>query len=415
MACQKDAVVDQRVVTLYTLADPPKTPEPTSACTVPTTAYALYSAAGDFQPDPSSPPQEGHLLNVANPELDAIPAVTRQLSLDVRLGADRWRGFGRVSSSGPVALSLWPIGHECELTTSVDARPGSTLTPYDDHHVLVTGGAGLASFIVDFSNGAVTQLSRTQDIDAPRSLATATAFDGGVIVAGGEAGNQPAPNAELFDAKSGSFIGDPIVLAQPRAEQGAVLLANGEVLLVGGVGADGGLFPSCVAVDPVQRHATSAGLATLQTSRANPTVLRLTSGEVLVLGGTDVAGKPISSIEWLSKDATQNTGLATLPSSAHETFVALAGGGALAVISPDTPGPTTAFVITPDHQVQQAASISSLPPAANVRLFDGADGAPLLWTGSSWFRWSPWQAAFVSFSEATSADGTPTANGPSSE
>ncbi|MEO8878562.1 MAG: hypothetical protein ABI461_23435, partial [Polyangiaceae bacterium] len=33
----------------------------------------------------------------------------------------------------------------------------------------------------------------------------------------------------------------------------------------------------------------------------------------------------------------------------------------------------------------------------------------------SWFRWSPWQAAFTPFSEATSADGTPTANGPSAD
>lgn len=415
MACRKDAVIDERVVTLYTLTDPAKTPQPASACAVPTNAYALYSAAGDFQPDTSAPPQEGHLLDVVSPELDALPATTRQLSLDVRLATttSRWRGFGSVATSGAIDVLLWSAGHECELTTSVDARPGSTLTPYDDRHVLVAGGAGLPSFIVDFSNGSVTQLARSQESILQRSNATATAFSGGVVIAGGEYGNDPNDSAEIFDAQSGSFSGASIDLALSRSAQGATLLSNGSVLLVGGVGQDGAPYHSLQTIDPVQRHATVAGLAALQTARANPTVLRLASGEVLILGGTSSDGKPVATVEWFSSDATRTTGVASIASSTHQTFVALPAGGALAVISPDDSGPTTVWVLTPDHQVQQAASIASLPPGANVRLFDGADGAPLLWTGSNWFRWSPWLASFAPFSEATSADGTSIAGGPS--
>jgi hypothetical protein len=35
-----------------------------------------------------------------------------------------------------------------------------------------------------------------------------------------------------------------------------------------------------------------------------------------------------------------------------------------------------------------------------VRLFPGAEGAPVLWTGREWLRWSPWAGAFQSIADA---------------
>ncbi len=406
-------MIYQRVVTLYTLEDPPNAITP-SSCTVPTSAYALYQASGDFEPDQDSPPQSGVLLSATSPVLSGIPAATQQLTLDVSLSPSQWRGYGILPPSGDVAISLWPAGHECDLKSTVDVRPGGTITPYDDRHVLVAGGdAGQPSFIADISNGTIAVLGASQEITTPRAFATATSFAGGVLIAGGDFGNNPQSDAEIFSSQSGSFTGDSINLGVPRALQGATLLTNGKILLVGGETNATTLYPSLEVIDPIAKHATQASLAELVTPRANPTVLTLTSGEVLVAGGVDASGNAVGSLEWFSKDATVNEIQATIAASHHQAFVALPAGGALGVVSQDTTGPTTTWIITSDHRIQQGASLAVVPPGSNIRLFSGADGAPLLWTGSNWFRWSPWTGAFVPFLEATSADGSTLANGPS--
>jgi hypothetical protein len=410
-ACTKDPVIDQRVVTLYTLEDPPNAITP-SSCAVSASAFAQYTAAGDFEPDPNAPPQSNHLLNEMSPVLSEIPASTRQLTLDVVLDPNKWRGYGIIPTNGDIAVSLWPAGHECALKPTVDFRPGATVSPYDDRHVLISGGTGgQPTFIADLSNGSVA--SPSQDIITPRAFASATTFAGGVVIAGGING-VATTDAEIFNAQSGSFTGNPVSIGVPRANHGATLLSNGSVLLVGGGTSTTALYQSLEVIDPIARHASQAGLASLVDARANPTVLTLTSGDVLVAGGTGSDTNPVGSVEWFSKDAKQNFLKATIPVSAshHESFVALPAGGALGVISQDTSGVTTTWVITSDYKIQQGASLGAVPPGSNVRLFAGANGAPLLWTGTNWFRWSPWTGAFVPFLEATSA-GLTLANGPS--
>lgn len=409
-ACSKSPVIDQRVVTLYTLGDPANAITPGS-CAVPTSAYAQYSASGDFEPDPSSPPISGVYLNVMSPALSEIPDSTRQLSLNV--AENQWRGYGIIPATGDIAVSLWAAGHECELKTSVDTHPGGTITPYDDHHVLVAGGFGQPSFIANISNGSITQLGLAQEITTPRALATATKFSGGVLIAGGDFGNSPMSDAEIFSSQSGSFTGDSINLGVPRALHGATLLTNGSILLVGGETNATTLYQSLEVIDPIAKRATQASLAELVTARANPTVLTLTSGEVLVAGGVDASGNAVGSVEWFSSTASVNETQATIASSHHEAFVALPAGGALGVVSPDSAGVTTTWLITSDYKIQQGAPLAAVPPGSNIRLFTGTGGAPLLWTGANWFRWSPWTGAFVPFSEATSIDGSTLANGPS--
>ncbi len=413
-ACTKDPVIDQRVVTLYTLEDPPNAIT-SGACLVPTSAYAQYSAAGDFQPDPDSPPQSGLSLTEIDPVLSAIPAATKQLTLDVLLAPNQWRGYGIIPPTGDIAVLLWAAGHECELKPSVDARPGGTITPYDDRHALIAGGIGVPSFIADLSNGSVTALTTSQDIGAQRTFATATAYSGGVVVAGGEVGNVPQNSVALFDAQSGTFSGVSFALAVSRANHAATRLVDGNVVLVGGGTGQTTLYPSLEVIDFAHQRGTQFGVDVLKVARANPTALTLTNGEVLVAGGTGSDGNPVGSVEWFSKDVSQNIGQAPIASSHHESFVALPAGGALGVVSPDASGVTTTWVITSDHQIQQGASLAAVPPGSNIRLFSGANGAPLLWTGSNWFRWSPWTGAFVPFQDATSIDGSTLANGPSEE
>ena len=403
VACKKDTVVDRRTVTLYTFAQNPSQP----ACTVPPDAYAQYSAAGDFEPDPSAPPQVGVQLDTPSPALDALPASTKQLSIVVRQDPLLWRGFGAVADQGDVDVLLWPAGHECSLPTTVDARAGSQLAAYDDRHVLVTGGPGLPSFVADLSNGSIAAVST--DIIAPRTNATATAYPRGVVVIGGEVGNQIVQTAEFFE--NGAFSADPLPLTFPRTHHGAAALQNGNVIVVGGASASG-LYSSIEEVDTAAKKEIPLGsFASLETARKDPIVLALKSGEILVAGGTNSSDVPVRTIEWFSSDVTQHTATATIDASAHEAFVALPAGGALGVVSPPS-GPTTVWLVQPDHTVEQAPSIASLPSNAPVRLFAGAGGSPMLWTGASWFRWSPWTGAFVAFTETESASGGSSAAGP---
>ncbi|MEO8798248.1 MAG: hypothetical protein ABI551_10210, partial [Polyangiaceae bacterium] len=235
---------------------------------------------------------------------------------------------------------------------------------------------------------------------------------GGVLVAGGTSGNRAQSTAEIFEAKSSAFTGKSIDLFEARSEHGATLLANGEVLLCGGVADDGALYSSFEIVDVANARATTVVPITLATPRRNPIMLTLASGEIMVAGGADADGSPVGTVEYFSADATTATGTASISASSHMAFVALPAGGALVVISPDAAGPTLVSVLRPDHVAEDAPSIASLRPGSNVRLFAGAGGAPLLWTGSAWLRWSPWAGGFVQFAETASAAGGSTANGP---
>jgi hypothetical protein len=78
----------------------------------------------------------------------------------------------------------------------------------------------------------------------------------------------------------------------------------------------------------------------------------------------------------------------------ERAFIALPGGGALAVVVPEaqTAASQNVWVISADGDVQPAMPIRGALETA--RLFPGTEGAPLLWTGDRWLRWRPWQGDF---------------------
>ena len=78
--------------------------------------------------------------------------------------------------------------------------------------------------------------------------------------------------------------------------------------------------------------------------------------------------------------------------------MALGGGGALAVVAPPAGAPTpfaNVWVIGASGSTDPATPLADV---TNPVLFQGAGGAPVLWTGvpgGRWLRWDPWQGAFV--------------------
>jgi hypothetical protein len=393
-----------------------------AACAVDDTFHGNFQALGDFTP----PPGSLHLLSDIGADL-GVPASARAIVLDVfDTNSLKWGGgLASVADKGDVDLLILPR-EPCALSqpsSPLTSRTNPALGAIDARHLLVAGGAGIGtetphSFVADLSTGTVTALAT--GLTDPRADATVTPFGdpGGALVAGGtkpETG-EVLQTAEVYvppgasgaspalTGPAGDFDGAPIPLSTARARQGAIALATGETLLVGGfnnAGAAVTLVKSLEVVDPKHRQRGRVeGLDSLIAPRIRPTVLRLASGEILVAGGSDESGQPIvtNALEWLAPDAHAHSGKRPrdLVAGKERAFVALPGGGALAVVVPEaqTAASENVWVISADGDVQPAAPIRGALEMA--RLFPGTEGAPLLWTGDRWLRWRPWQGDFFS-------------------
>jgi galactose oxidase-like protein/Kelch motif protein len=238
---------------------------------------------------------------------------------------------------GPSLGSLGSRGSLGSLEAEVAARAVHTMTPLPDGSLLVAGGcvvdgcdtASAATFLVSAS--AVT---RGPPLAGPRDGHTATALaDGRVLVTGGftAEGTAPLGSAEVFDPASSRWstvgsmavgrgghaaarLGDGRVLVAggwlgprrstattevfdpstgrfsagpslPTAVDGlaAASLGDGCVLVVGGQSQPGVATPTAVTVCPDLRVDPVGGLAT---ARFKHGIVTLSTGEVVVVGGT---------------------------------------------------------------------------------------------------------------------------------
>jgi hypothetical protein len=413
-ACHKDPVVTTRTVTAYV----------PQACPVDGNGYAEYDAYGDF--DPPAKPVTGHLLSSIGLPLTEVYDATRELVVTVTESGAGWAGVAPVADTGDVNVLVLPAFASCPLTTTVGPRAGTAMGAIGGGRLLVVGGdAGPGqtptTYVAHLDTGEVDPVS--PELLNPRTDATVTPFGDGALVAGGTSldDGHPIDTAEVY-LPSGGFDqqNPPIQLDERRTKHGAVVLVGGQTLLVGGVGEDGTtVLSSLETIDPTPPHAVNeGGLGRLATARSNPTVLRLASGEILVAGGFDGSGQPVQTLEWFAPDATpeptkKQTG--PLAQGSKRAFIALEGGGALAVVTPPDGTPEcpagckdascgcfqNVWVIDATGAPEPGTLIASeLPDPA---LFGGAGGAPVLWTGARWLQWQPYAGAFGPLTELDTA------------
>jgi hypothetical protein len=189
------------------------------------------------------------------------------------------------------------------LTTS---RSVHTATLLVDGRVLIVGGT-------NFRNGSFTSISSgelydprtgtfspTGSLTTSRSGHTATLLaDGRVLIAGGatlkNGTTTVLASAELFDPRTGTF-GPTGSMSTPRILDTATLLADGRVLVVGGINPTSGVSSSIGTAelyDP--RTGKFSPTGSLPTPRLGHTATLLTDGRVLVAGGDNISnGVPIS-------------------------------------------------------------------------------------------------------------------------
>jgi len=406
------------------------------ACPVsPDEAYSVIYASGDFEPSLDRPPTAGVFLRDVGHAMTELPKETRSIVIDISQGTGTFRGVTDVAKDGPIHVLAWPRGASCPLTQDVERRSDMALGVFGRHFIVAGGRPPDGSqvphtYVGDLSTGAIARLAI--GLNTRRARPSVTAFraeadDGpsGALIAGGhdpDSGMDDVPyralaTAEVYLPKVGApndigdFAEQRIDLSEPRTHHGAVVLATGETLLVGGRG-PGGPLRTMEIVDPVTRRARTGGVALLTVAREKPIVLRLANGEILVAGGIDAHGSEVPTLEWFAPDASRATKRpVALVTGKEHAFVPLGAGGALAVIRPesDVPDFKTVWVISADGTLEPGLPVD---PARldTVRLFPGADGAPALWTGRQWLRFSPWRGQFEPMSDAETA--SPTASGP---
>jgi hypothetical protein len=394
-------------------------------------AYSVIYGNGDFE-DAQSAVSSLYLRDVGA-EMSELPRDTRSVIVDVSHPAQSvdWRGTAEVPPAGPINVLVWPGGETCRLTRNVEPRTEVTLGVFG-RHLMVAGGSVPGqvprTFVGDLTTGVVDNL--VFGLGTRRSRPTVTAFretpdqdPAPALVAGGEDPDSQTPlsTAEIYMPSPGAHgdIGDfdrvRIDIGDARTKHGAVVLASGETLLVGGIGQFGVPLGTMQIIDPKTRRYRTSGVATLLVPRSNPTVLRLASGEIMVAGGFDRSNAPVPTIEWFAADVTRPTKRPIdLVPGQERAFVPLDAGGALAVVKPaaGTTEFSTVYVISAEGTVEAALPID---PATleRVRLFPGTEGAPVLWTGERWLRWQPWFGAFQPIPDAPTQgpDGTAIASG----
>jgi hypothetical protein len=176
----------------------------------------------------------------------------------------------------------------------------TSAVPLLDGRVLFTGAPAPddASGTMSLPNAALYdpatgKFTPTGPMLAAMAGASATRLiDGRVLFAGGfsslEVGS-PEGSAELFDPATGKFSPTGPMVTH-RYQHSATLLADGDVLIVGGVGDLSNALDSAELFDPGTGTFRATGRMTK--ARIEPTVTTLQDGRVLVAGGAS-AGDPV--------------------------------------------------------------------------------------------------------------------------
>jgi N-acetylneuraminic acid mutarotase len=197
-----------------------------------------------------------------------------------------------------------PVSGTWSFTGSMAvARNDQTATLLPDGEVLVAGGDNESATFAsaELYDPASGTWSPTGSMSAPRSFPTATLLpDGEVLVAGGSPDITSAnavASAEIYNPASGTWS-PTASMHTARFVDTATLLPSGEVLVAGG--APSVLFPftstfqsvaSAELYDPTRGTWTNTG--SMRDARATQAATLLANGDVLVAGGIDGRGQTV--------------------------------------------------------------------------------------------------------------------------
>lgn len=220
---------------------------------------------------------------------------------------------GGEGASAPNAVTvLSQDGNSTSLMAPLVQRTGHTATvlpTFPAEELLVLGGntgtnvrlneCWLISLVAPFA------VKPCKPMPSPRAGHTATLLaNGKLLVTGGlDQNDLPTATVWLFDpgqVNGGNWVALSAGLSCPRADHAALLLPNGEVLVTGGTGCS----------RKTERFNYDAGTFApeqdLDSQRRGHTMTLLRDGRVLVAGGADNGGRELSSAEVLPVQTGSN-------------------------------------------------------------------------------------------------------------
>lgn len=269
--------------------DPTETPRPTET-------IALREAVADqpASPSPSPSPCAVHFGNLSpSLKMNARRAAhTATLLPDGEVliaGGFREEGTSEIPIASaelydPESNSFRPAGNMNE------ARSGHTATLLPNGLVLIAGGWSLEgrTASTELYDPKTGDFRLAANMLGPRASMTATLLKNGqVLIAGGDsARNTPQFTAEIYDPDTNEFAPSG-ELNQGRSAHTATLLNDGTVLLVGGRPRydDSNVLSSAELYDPASGEFALTGEANMP--RYKHAAVLLQDGNVLVIGGSD--------------------------------------------------------------------------------------------------------------------------------
>ena len=171
----------------------------------------------------------------------------------------------------------------------------------------MAGGEDASSNLIasaELYNPATGKWTVTGSLATPRYDHTSTLLaNGEVLIAGGVSGTYTA-TAELYNPSTGRWTATGSMTV-PRAFAGAALLQNGQVLMAGGSNADGSSNTTAELYNPSTGKWTAT--SSMPTNHNSPATLLL-SGKVLVAGGSTGNVYDPSTGQWTSPSTLYYTG-----------------------------------------------------------------------------------------------------------
>jgi hypothetical protein len=191
------------------------------------------------------------------------------------------------------AESFSPISETFTVLASpARARSRHTASLLPNGHILIAGGQ--SNFVdtgdpqAELYDPTTNTWANTGVMVSPRNEGTATVLaDGRVLLTGGSALRQDQTfrrrSAELYDPATGAFTATDS-MAFRRQFHTATLLADGRVLIVGGLDQNNEPVLTAELYDPATGTFSTAG--TVTTFRDRHAAVRLPDGRVLITGGS---------------------------------------------------------------------------------------------------------------------------------
>ena len=248
-----------------------------------------------------------------------------------------------------LGLFLLALGMSLQVQASTWSFTGSmqqarnyfSATLLNNGQVLVVGGSYRGTFVqygltsAELYNPATGTFSPTGSLNTGRYGHTATLLNNGtVLIAGGQNSTSGAlASAELYDPASGTFSNTGSLSC--ACGFSATMLANGMVLFTGGFDANDNALATAELYNPTTGTFVTTG--GLNVARAGPSTTLLANGKVLVAGGVYYTGtSPNLVVHYLASAELYDptTGTFALTGSLHtarssQTATVLGNGNVL--------------------------------------------------------------------------------------